>query len=182
MVNFFDWLAFRGNVYQKHTAPLTRKFKILNPQGITLTVRGNHSRQGLYSTWDGDSYELAEVLTSGEWGQIPRPFMFLAKQKLKNDKSARKRCAEFLKMSISRKLKFSKSVAAEMASTGGVWIDWDEYGKWVCALIHSWIMDNTLNLPPLKADSQGEKSSAGFGSAPLYATGQLAQCISYDIR
>lgn len=168
-----------GEVYkvqQKLNNSFNKRLKIRNPQGITLTVAGEHSANDYYSSFEGTNYALADILINGYGGQRPRPFMFLAREKLKNDPAARKRCSQFLKMSI---LKPSKSVAAE----GGMWVNWDNYGSWVCALIHEWLMDGTLNLAPLKEETQEKRAAAGHGTEPpLYATGELAKMITYVLR
>lgn len=180
VINFFQWLRTKDNVYQDIGKKLSRKLKIQNPQGITLTVVGQHSSDGKYSTWSGDAYRLAEVLTAGIGGQTPRPFMFLAKEKIKNNAAIKKRCSEMLKESINKKLKLSKSVAAE----GGVWIDWDAYGNKVVNMVHEWIADGSLLAGyPLEETTKEKKAWAGYDTnAPLYATGELAKMITYVLR
>lgn len=174
-MNFFEWLETHGKVRQELKFKKIRGMDIRNPQKLTLTVAGNHHNDKKYSTWEGTNYRLAEILINGEGQQVPRPFMFKAKERIKNNAAARKKCAEFLKMSM---LKPSKSLAAE----GGIWINWDNYGEWVCSLIHEWLMDGTLNLEPLQPGSKKKRSWAGYGTEPpLYATGELAKMITYVV-
>lgn len=151
--------------------------KVLNKAHLVLTCKGMHAGDGLYSKFDGENYELADMHAQGV-GYLPqRNFMEKAKNKLKNDKRARAKCAEFLKMSISSKMKMSASVKAE----GGVWIDWDNYGEWVAGQIHSWLMEGSLRMKPLKKETIEKKRRYGYGPTPLYASGELAKSIGWTV-
>lgn len=175
MTNFFDWLENSGKVRQQLKLKRVKGFKVMNPQRLTLTVAGNHGTDGKYSDWTGTNFRLAEILINGDGRQTPRPFMYKAKVKIETNPAAKKKCSEYLKSSI---LKPSKSVAAE----GGVWVDWDKYGKKVCDLIQEWLLDGSLNLEPLEPATKKKRNWAGYGTEPpLYATGELAKMITYVV-
>lgn len=160
-------------VRQKLDAPINKRLKINNPKGISITVAGQHHSSDYYSSFKGSNYALADILINGYGGQLPRPFMFLAKEKLSRDASARRKCSQFLKMSILKKRK----------SKNGIWVDWDSYGEWVCALIHEWIMAGSLGLADLKESTKDKRAAAGHGTEPpIYATGELAKMITYRVR
>ena len=177
-MRFLDWFNNSGKVYQDIGKKRSLKFKVLNPQGITLTVRGVHEGKGSYSRYSGDAYELAEWHCEGRANLPKRPFMFNAAQKIKHNSDARKKCAAFLKESIDTKIKMSASVKAEK----GVWVDWDRYGKKVCDMVRVWLLEGKLGLYQLENETLKRKSRGGYTSSPLYATGELAKCISYVLR
>lgn len=168
-------------LYEKKKIPLKRKFKILNPQGITMTPKGNH-KASKYSKWKGSNYELSKMHDDGFVGLHgsivpPRPFMELAKLKLENDPRARKLVAEKIKKSVNKKIILSKASRAE----GGVWIDWSEVGEYIGHLIHTWVLEGKLGMAPLSKDTIEKKSSADCPDpeVPLYATGELAKSVSW---
>lgn len=167
-----------GTVWQKVEPKLSKRMKVLNPAGIVMTLKGAHPSDGLYSKWSGSNYELAEMHAAGGAHFPPRNFMKAAKERIETNKEARRQCSEFLKMSVSTKMKMSASVKAE----GGVWIDWDYYGGWVASLIHSWLLDGRLRLARLSKKTVEKKRRYGYGSTPLYASGELAKSIGWTVR
>lgn len=151
------------------------KIKVLNPAKVVMTVKGTHRSDGKYSKFSGDAYQLAEMMSSRTGTCPPRPFMERAKWRFAGPD--RKKAADFLKMSIDTKIHLSNSVKKEK----GVWIDWNAFGEWCAAQIHSWLLDGKLGLTHLKKKTVERKERAGYGNTPVYASGQLAEMISWTV-
>jgi hypothetical protein len=143
--------------------------KVLNPQLIILTVDGEHSRYDRYVKFSGDSYELAELQISGAYGGTERPFMYMLKDKLEENRG-----------NYAKRV-FNENMWYDRHSKGWV-VEWDAIAyelENIC--IENLMPEVSSELPPIKPKSQKKKSKYGYGTETLFASGQLVRCIHAEI-
>lgn len=139
---------------------------IRNAKGrLLITVKGEHYRTDRYSKWSGSAYELAEIHTRG-LSSPRRPFMRNAKDRF---------------MASSAMMRTLKDrIREHMDRRTGV-VSWSFAGRYVVSQFRSMMKSGKLGLRPLSAESQRRKERWGHYGAPLVASGQLADCITYEV-
>lgn len=147
------------------------KAKVLNPRQLTVTILDSkHNDDGKgYSKGKYSCYELAEILING-WQYhkntpVKRPFMFYLKELIDNNQR------HHISPIIKNNMKYDKSQK-------GWIVDWDAISTQLSRLCEQMLaQDVSPMLTPITAESQSDKSSAGYGDTTLYATGQLFQSV-----
>lgn len=132
---------------------------------LEIMVQGYLVSDGLYSKWEGDAYELAEIHTYGL--NVPkRPFMSRAKKYIKEHKSER----DALKERIKKHSKITRSSFD---------VSWGYAGRFLASKIRSLMKSGKLDILPLAAGTLEKRKRYGYGKRPLYASGGLAECITW---
>ena len=147
------------------------KSQILNPHELTVTVLDEkHKDDGKgYSKGKYSCYELAEILING-WQYhintpVKRPFMFYLKELI--DNNHRHHVAPIFK----KNMKYDKNQK-------GWIVDWDAISTELSRLCEKMLaQDVSPMLTPITAESQSDKSAAGYDDTTLYATGQLFKAV-----
>lgn len=140
-----------------------------DPGRVEMTVKGYLGNGDKYTRWEGDAYELALIHTKG-YGVPERPFMANAKKRILDDPGISARVAK----KIKAETKYYKRA--------GEWrVRWDKVGEYMCSLIRSLMKDGKLGLRPLSAETERKRERYGYYDGPLYASGGLADCITYEV-
>lgn len=135
-------------------------------KGVRITVKGEIKKEegDKYSKYTGDAYRLAEIHTYGLHGP-KRPFLTRIREEMKKGEYA-DRLKEKVRTSTDKKTLVT---------------DWDKVGKWVVGRAKTMMKNGRLNLVPLKKETLDKKKRYGYGKAPLYASGELAKCITWEM-
>lgn len=138
---------------------------ILNPATICISVDGSHSGSDRYVKFSGDSYELAELMINGTYGGPSRPFMYLLKEKIEENRG-----------NLAKQI-FNENIMYDRHQRGWL-VDWDA----ICyeienACIQELMPEVSAELPPISAGAQKKKNKYGYGGMTLYASNQLVECI-----
>lgn len=137
---------------------------------ITMTVKGFLAPSDNYSRYYGDAYELAEMHASGVGSLPKRNFMENAKRMIMHDQSIRDALAKKIKASTKYYKRTKQFV-----------VNWEHVGTWLASKIRSLLKSGKLGLAPLMPKTVKDKKRYGYGRSPLYASGGLAECITYKV-
>lgn len=143
---------------------------ILNPERLVVTVDGDHAGDGLYSEFEGSSYELAELQINGAFkGGRPRPFMYDLKELIAEN------TGNYAKQIINENMMYDRH-------EHGWYVDWDAIAYELENVCIARLIDTALaQQPPVTTETQYKKNYAGYGTKTLYASGQLVESIHAEI-
>lgn len=143
---------------------------VLNPERLVITVDGDHSGDGEYSKFSGDSFELADMQIKGDYrGGQPRTFMYDLHEIIAENTGG------YAKQIVNENMQYDRSLH-------GWWVDWDAIGYELENVCIPRLIDTVLaQQPPVKTETQYKKNYAGYGTQTLYATGQLVECIHAEV-
>lgn len=133
---------------------------------LEITVKGYLVSDGIYSKWTGDAYELAEIHTYG-LGVPKRPFIYNAKKYIKEHSSE--------KNTLKDRIKKHTKITGKSFD-----VNWYYAGRFLESKIRSLMKSGKLGLVPLASDTLYRRDLAGYGKKPLYASGGLADCITWQ--
>ena len=89
---------------------------VLNPERLVITVDGDHSGDGEYSKFSGDSFELADMQIKGAYrGGQPRTFMYDLYEIIAENTDG------YAKQIVNENMQYDRSLH-------GWWVDWDAIG------------------------------------------------------
>ena len=141
---------------------------ILNPRKVTITVKGTHRARDKWVKFGGNSYKLAELQITGDYGvnSSPRPFMYVLWEKLEENRG------RYAKQVINDNMQYDRHQRGWIVDWSGVCHDLEN----IC--IENLMPEVSAEMPPLTQKSEKKKADNGYGGEPpLYASGRLVECI-----
>lgn len=146
--------------------------KGLRGKRVRITVKGELKEVDGYSRHLGrggtplEAYELAEIHALGLHGP-KRPFLARIRDAMNGEYNER----------LNKKI---KSETRLYKRTGKFETNWDAVGDWMVKRARTLMKSGKLGLEPLKKETLKRRKSYGYTGGPLYASGMLADCITWE--